>query len=124
MTADMYRRWLDELWNGDLDQLETLAAKVVTEDFVGSWPRRPGHVHGPRELAAVIRQGRTTFDELRFSVHVGPIADGDLLAARWKAEGSYDARPVEFHGHDVLRLSGDRFGEYWVIGEDISDQLS
>jgi hypothetical protein len=33
-NKQLYRRWLLELWNGDL----TIADQVVTPGFVGSWP--------------------------------------------------------------------------------------
>lgn len=113
-----YRQWLDELWNGELDRLEQLAGNVVTDDFIGNWPTRPGLVHGPHELAAVIHQGRILFDELRFHLELGPIADGDLVAARWVGRGRRGADSIEFRGHDMLRIDGDRFGEYWVISEE------
>jgi hypothetical protein len=42
-NKQLYRRWLLELWNGNL----AVTDQVVTADFVGSWPGRPGLVHGP-----------------------------------------------------------------------------
>ncbi|PXY31771.1 ester cyclase [Prauserella muralis] len=119
MTArELYDRWLHELWNGELDRLERLAEGVVAGDFVGNWPGRPALVRGPGQLAAVIRQGRELFDELRFEVALGPVGDGDLIAARWAAHGRHDGTPVTFHGHDLLRHADGRFTEYWVIAED------
>jgi len=119
----LYRRWLLELWNGDL----AVAGQIVTEGFVGSWPGRPGLVHGPEELAETIRMSRELFLDLVFSVEVGPIADGDLLAARWIGRGRYKGgmpgataptgTPVSFSGHDLLRVEDGRFAEYWVISE-------
>lgn len=97
--------------------LDVVAADLVTDDFVGNWPLRPGLVHGPRELAGLVRDGRPLFDELRFSTEVGPLVDGDLVAARWVARGAYGGRPVEFRGHDILRVSQDRFAGYWVVSE-------
>jgi hypothetical protein len=44
------------------------------------------------------------FDELRFFVELGPIADGDLVACRWVGQGIYKGEPVEFRGHDILRI--------------------
>lgn len=119
-ATDLYARWLDDLWSGDLDRLEEIAADVVTPDFVGHWAGRPGFVHGPDELAAVIREGRQLFEELTFHREVGPVGapDGDLVAARWLARGVLDGQPVEFHGHDLLRHVDGRFAEYWVISEN------
>lgn len=122
--TDLYRRWLDELWNGDLADLEALAADRVTRDFVGNWPMRPGLVHGPDELARIIREGREMFDDLVFGVEVGPMTGGDLLAARWVGKGHVGGRPIEFRGHDILRIDHGRLREYWVLSEDISGLLA
>ena len=126
MPADaniqLYRRWL-ELWNGDLG----LADQLVAPDFVGSWPGRPGLVHGPGELVETIRTSRALFLELRFAVEVGPVAGGGLVAARWISRGRYRGgmpgatapagTQASFSGHDLLRVDRGRFAEYWVISE-------
>ncbi|WP_167177198.1 nuclear transport factor 2 family protein [Saccharomonospora amisosensis] len=114
----MYERWLYELWNGDLGELERIARSIVTADFAGHWPGQPSLVTGPDQLADVVRQGRELIEALRFEIEVGPIVQGDLVAARWVGRGRYGGEPVEFHGHDLLRRDGDRFGEYWVIAQD------
>lgn len=114
---ELYEGWLDELWSGDLAELEVIAARVVAPGFVGHWPHRPGHVHGPDELARVIREGRSMFTGLTFELVVGPIAQGELIAARWVARGEYEGRPSQFHGHDILRHDGSRFVEYWSVSE-------
>ncbi|MER7114937.1 nuclear transport factor 2 family protein [Saccharomonospora azurea] len=114
----LYRRWLDELWNGELATLERAAEALVTDDFVGHWPRQPGLAHGPAQLAAIVRQGREMIEGSEFELTVGPVVHGDLVAARWVGRGRYEGRPVTFHGHDLLRVDGDRFAEYWVIAED------
>lgn len=135
----LYDRWLTDLWNGDLDDLAATAAGLVTEDFVGNWPGRAGLVRGPDALAEVVRQGRLPFTDLTFTLEVGPVMTGDLVAARWTGRGTYAAgqhaipgatapagTPVEFSGHDLLRIAGDRFTEYWVIseGEHLMAQLT
>jgi hypothetical protein len=70
---------------------------------------------------------------------VAPVAAGDLIAARWTGRRSYAAgqhllpgatapagTPVEFSGHDRLRISGGWFAEYWVIceTEHLTSQLT
>jgi predicted ester cyclase len=62
-----------------------------------------------------------------FVVEVGPVAEGDLVAARWIGHGSYKGgmrgatapagTRVSFSGHDLLRVEDGRFAEYWVISE-------
>jgi predicted ester cyclase len=122
-NKQLYRRWLLELWNGDL----TIADQVVTPGFVGSWPGRPGLVHGPQQLVGTIRMSRELFLDLTFAVEVGPVAEGDLVAARWIGRGSYKGgmpgatapagTQVSFSGHDLLRVDEGRFAEYWVTSE-------
>ncbi|GAA4240407.1 hypothetical protein GCM10022254_64920 [Actinomadura meridiana] len=129
-AAALYQRWLAELWNGDLNDLAAAASSLVSEDFVGNWPGQPALVHGPDALADVVRQGRLPFTGLTFTLQLGPVTTGDLVAARWTGHGSYAAgkhalpgttapagTPVEFSGHDILRIAGNRFTEYWVISE-------
>jgi len=110
MTADsrdLYRRWLDELWAGRLD----VAGELVTSDFVGHWPE--ADVHGPAGLTALVAQTREMFDELTFALEVGPLVDGDLVAARWTGTGSTPQGSISFFGNDLLRVADRRFAEYW-----------
>ncbi len=138
-AADAYRAWINELWNGDLDSLETAAARLVADDFVGSWPGAPEMVRGRDALAQVVRAGRLPFDGLRFDIEVGPVVSDDLVAARWVGRGRYAGgehalpgataaagTPVEFHGHDILRFADGVFDTYWVIseGEHLMAQLT
>lgn len=77
IAASLYDRWLSQLWNGDLDRLEEVAADLVTPDFVGHWPGRPALVRGADALAAVVRAGRLPFEPITFAVEVGPLAAGE-----------------------------------------------
>lgn len=104
----LYHRWLLELWHGDLD----VAADVLTDGFTGHWPDR--EVVGRAALVELIGQTREMFSELRFELALGPLVDGDLVAARWTGIGQADGRQTRLLGHDLLRLEGDRFAEYWV----------
>jgi hypothetical protein len=110
-SADLYRRWLEELWNGDLE----VAEEILADGFVGHWPRRPAMVRSREELVAVVQQTRGMFEDLRFEVELGPIVDGSLVAARWTGT---QAGERLLSGHDILRVAGGRFAEYWVVAED------
>ncbi|QWF80593.1 ester cyclase [Amycolatopsis sp. CA-230715] len=106
---ELYRRWLDELWNGD----PSAANDLVTADFAGHWPDR--EVRGPGELAELIHGTHEMFDDLAFELTVGPIADGELVAGRWVGRGTTkDGEPATFLGNDILRVRDGRFAEYWV----------
>lgn len=109
----LYSRWLSELWNGDL----AAAEEIVAPDFVGHWPQEPAKVRGPQALAEIVRETRGYFEELEFAVEVGPIAEGDVVAARWTGRGWMQGSQVSLSGHDLLRVHKGKFVEYWVISE-------
>ncbi|MCK2217768.1 ester cyclase [Actinomadura sp. ATCC 31491] len=121
MIAELYERWLLEMWNGDF----ALAHELVTPAFVGHWPGMD--VHGPDGLAEALRQGHAPFKDVKVTLDVGPLVDGDRVAARWTFAGTYrgglpgaTAEPgtrIAFSGHDLLRAENGRFAEYWVISD-------
>lgn len=121
MIAKLYERWLLEMWAGDFG----LAHELVTPDFVGHWPGL--EVRGPQQLAETLGQGHAPFEDVAVTLDVGPIVDGDRVAARWTFAGRYkggmpgatvpEGTSVSFSGHDVLRAEGGRFAEYWVISD-------
>src|SRR5437016_5331517 len=107
----LWERWID-LWSGDL----ALAEEIVHPQFAFHRippPRIPGGLAGRDGLLAWIRQTRSLFPDLRFTVEVGPIVDGDQVAGRWVAEGTYQGgipgsvapagTRVRFRGNDIWR---------------------
>jgi predicted ester cyclase len=131
----LYRRWMLELWNGDL----SVATELVTGDFVIHQARAGGagseERRGPEAVVQLVRDGHAPFDGLTFEIEVGPVVEGDLVAARWAGRGRYRGglpgataaagTPVGFGGIDLLRARGDRFAEYWVSSDGLAlmDQL-
>ena len=106
---ELYDRWLYGLWHGDY----AVADEILAGDFTGHWPDR--EVAGRDALVALIRETRGMFSDLTFRLEVGPIADGDLLAARWTGTGTTpDGGEVPLLGHDILRVADGRLAEYWV----------
>lgn len=103
----LYRRWMNELWAG-----RRIADELVSPDFVGHWPTRD--VRGPAELQSEIDRTRMAFKELVFVLEVGPMFDGDLMAARWIATGSGKDGPARFIGNDLLRISDGKIVEFWT----------
>jgi ketosteroid isomerase-like protein len=125
----LYRRWMLELWNGDLQ----VASELVTDDFVVHQARADGasseEARGPEAVARMVREGHAPFDGLRFEIEVGPVVDGDMVAARWVGRGRYRGgmpgataaagTPVAFGGIDLLRARDGRFAEYWVSSDGL-----
>lgn len=76
---------------------------------------RAGEAPGPEALQETIRETHGYFDELRFGVDVGPIAEGDLVAARWTGRGSMQGSEVSVSGHDLMRIESGQIVEYWAM---------
>jgi predicted ester cyclase len=125
----LYRRWMLELWNGDL----AVAEEVVTADFVVHQARADGAaseaLRGPEAIVRMVREGHAPFGDLTFDIVVGPVVEGDMVAARWTGRGRYRGglpgatapagTPVAFGGIDLLRARDGRFAEYWVSSDGL-----
>jgi SnoaL-like polyketide cyclase len=103
----LYQRWIDELWTG-----KSVAAELVSDDFVGHWPDR--EVRGPGELQAIVDETQKMFSDLMFVIEVEPFVERDMVAARWIGTGATKEGPARFTGNDILRFADDRFVEYWT----------
>ncbi|ORB63946.1 ester cyclase [Mycolicibacterium tusciae] len=106
-ATKLFRRWVDEVWSGG-----TVTADLVAEDFVGHWPGRD--IRGPAELAAIIDETRSAFDELTFQIVLGPLTEGGLTAGRWIGRGRNSSGEAQFVGNDILRIADGRIAEYWT----------
>jgi predicted SnoaL-like aldol condensation-catalyzing enzyme len=106
---DLYRRWLLELWHGQLE----VADEIIAEDFRGHWPDQ--EVEGLGALVELIGEAHSQFARLEFELEVGPIVEGDLMAARWSGVGQTGDDSVPIIGHDVMRVRDGRISEYWVV---------
>jgi predicted ester cyclase len=125
----LYRHWMLELWNGDL----SVATEIVTGDFVVHQARADGasseETRGPEAVVRMVREGHAPFDGLTFEIEVGPVVEGDMVAARWVGRGRYRGglpgatapagTPVAFGGMDLLRARDGRFAEYWVSSDGL-----
>jgi len=78
----------------------------------------------------MVRTGRAPFSELTCSIEVGPIVEGDMIAARWTARGRYaggipgatvpEGTEVAFGGIDIMRVRDGRLAEYWVSSDGLA----
>jgi predicted ester cyclase len=121
----LYRRWLLELWGGDLQ----VAGEILAPGFVGHWPDQD--VHGPDGAAEAVRAGRAPFEDVRLALDAGPVVDGDTVAGRWTFHGAYlgglpgatapAGTRVAFSGMDMLRIdpASGKFAEYWVVSDTL-----
>lgn len=135
-ARELYRRFLLELWHADVHDLESVAAELVTPDFVIR--RRGGEeeTRGPAAAAELVRASAELFDDHTVSLDVGPIVEGDLVCGRWTFTGRYrggmpgmaapPGRVVSFSGHDIVRIRDGRIAVYWVAadGDHLMEQLA
>jgi len=126
----VWDRWID-LWNGNVEHV----TEMIHPDFVVHRippPRISDTAGGRDRLLEWIAQTRTLFGDLLFVVEVGPIVDGDMVAGRWIAEGTYQGgipgstaptgTRVRFHGNDIWRAEDGLIREYW-LSDDLLDLM-
>jgi predicted ester cyclase len=133
VSAELWDRWI-ELWNGNLD----LAEQIIHPDFEVHrvpMPHVPDGLGRRDTLIEWVKQTRSILAGLRFTVEVGPVVDGEMVAGRWFAEGSYQGgipgatapagTRVGFHGNDIWRAEDGLIREYWLSDDllDLSQQL-
>ncbi|MEV7090815.1 ester cyclase [Streptomyces sp. NPDC093085] len=120
--------WLS-LWNGDL----SLASEVASDEFRLHSHMMDGSdsaaVKGVEGLTEYVRSGRSHTPDLRFSIEVPPLFDGDYVSVRWSATGTYDGSfpgaktpagtVVTFTGTDTLRIQDGKFVEYWLNADGL-----
>jgi predicted ester cyclase len=126
----LWERWID-LWNGDLEAGQDIIHPEFAVHRIPP-PRIPDQLAGREGLLAWISQTRSLFPDLRFEVEVGPIVDGEAVAGRWVAEGTYQGgipgstapagTKVRFHGNDIWRAEGGLIREYW-LSDDLLDLM-
>lgn len=120
--------WLD-LWNGNY----AMAEKIIAAEFRMHAAMLDGGdgsaVNTPAALAEWIAMTRTAIPDLVFTIEVGPLVDGDHIALRWRAVGTYAGgmpgasapagTPIDFTGTDLLRTEHDRLAEYWLNSDTL-----
>ena len=124
MLAELYRRWLFEVWGkGD----EAVAAELLHVDLLDH-NRVPGQPEGRAGDLWAARAVRTAFPDLRFTLDV-VLESGDLVTGRWTMTGTHTGplellglpptgRPVSMSGQEIFRAEDGRFVEVWHL-EDV-----
>jgi predicted ester cyclase len=121
----LLNRWI-ELWNGNL----TLIDEIVDPGFVGHFPpttSRSNEVRGVQALAEWIRMTLALFVDVRLTLEVDPLIDGDRVVGRWIFRGTYQGglpgatsapgTQIAFSGTDILRMANEKIVEYWVSSD-------
>lgn len=110
---EIVQRWL-ALWNGNLHELDTLVADEIVVHAVLVGQITEGPLVGRDALRGWIATARAMLPMVCFSVEVGPLVDGNMIAVRWRAEGPHGSARISFTGIDILRIEGGRIAELWT----------
>jgi len=78
-------RWLDEFWNkGNVAIVDELGAPAVLMYYPLT-----GELRSRESLKQMIRQFRTAFPDVSYSLEGDCIAEGDKVVARWKGVATH-----------------------------------
>lgn len=111
--SEIVQRWL-ALWNGDLHELETLVDDGIVVHAVLAGQSTEAPLIGREALRGWIVTAQAMLPDVRFSIEVGPLVDGDMIAVRWRAEGTHGESGISFAGIDILRIEKGRIAEHWT----------
>ena len=125
----LWQKWL-QLWNGDYAQ----ADRIISSEFRVHVALLDGSsedaIRGPGGLTRWIKDSRGIFSDLKFTMQVGPLIDGQYIVGRWEATGPYKggmpgatAAPgtdVTFTGTDIVLVKGGKIVEYWLNADSAS----
>lgn len=125
---NLYNRWM-AMWNGELDAADEVFAADCLAYPAPSDAGEPPIYRGPDEMRRFVEVGRAIFADVTFRAEDALIVDGNRLAARWIAEGTYagdmpgatasPGAPITFRGIDIWRLEDGKVAEYWVSSDGL-----
>jgi steroid delta-isomerase-like uncharacterized protein len=120
----LVRRFYEETWNnGQLDVVDELFAP----DYVRHDLRAGVAASGPQGQKDIATAFRAAFPDLRFVVDF-VLAEGDLVAARWTANGTNTGswggieptgKQVSFSAINVFRFAEGKVVELWNHRDDL-----
>jgi len=120
----LVERFYDEVWNkGNVE----VASEVFAEDYVRHDLRPTQALPGPAGQAKIAADFRAAFPDLRMELDL-ILGDGDLVAARWTAEGTntgpWGGRPptgkrARFSGVNIFRFRDGKVVELWNQRDDL-----
>jgi steroid delta-isomerase-like uncharacterized protein len=123
-NSEVVRRFYKEVWNrGNVD----VADEVFADDYVRHDLRPSQAEPGPAGQKRIAADFRRAFPDVRFDVEM-IIAEGDLVAARWTAQGTTSGpwggqpatgRRARFSGVNIFRFRDGKVAEIWNHRDDL-----
>jgi len=122
--AALVRRFYDEVWGRGLVEV---AYEIFAENYARHDLRPSQAAPGPEGQKRIAADFRAAFPDLRFHVDM-VIAENDLVAARWTAEGTNSGpwagqpatgRTARFSGVNIFRFERGKVVELWNHRDDL-----
>lgn len=120
----LVRRFYQEVWNrGNVD----VTSEVFAEEYVRHDLRPTEALPGPAGQAKIAADFRAAFPDLRMELDL-ILGDGDLVAARWTAEGTNTGpwggrpatgKPARFSGVNIFWFRDGKVIELWNHRDDL-----
>ncbi len=118
-------RFWEEVWNkGNFD----VVYDTFAEDYVRHDLRPTGAPPGPAGQKKIAAEFRTAFPDVTWTVNL-ILAEGDLIAGRWTAEGTNTGpwggvpptgKKVRFCGVNIMRFRDGKVVEIWNHRDDLA----
>jgi steroid delta-isomerase-like uncharacterized protein len=99
-----------------------VADELIRADAIGHDPALPEPVKGPEGLKEAARGYRAAFPDLELTIQ-GTVAEGDLVAIRWIAQGTHKGdlfgiaptgKQATVTGITIDRHAGGKIAESWT----------
>lgn len=133
-TLELVRRQFEEVFNA-----QDMAAcdEIFAEDYVEHarapfQSTEPGRVNGPDHMRGVVGWLRSQFSDMKMTVEA-IVADGDLVVARVRSEGTNDGKlngmipatgkRFEASQSHWFRVEGGKLAEHWATRDDLTTML-
>ncbi|WP_272032379.1 ester cyclase [Oceanobacillus kimchii] len=131
---EIYRNWMDA-WNKDISFLNQITDENCVVHQARTDGKDSGSTKGLNALKDVIESAKDYFENVKMSLVVEPIEDGNYVSARWNFKGVYNGKMeeakaergklVSFDGTDIFYIENNKIKEYWVSSDviDFMNQL-
>jgi predicted ester cyclase len=127
-NKQIYALWI-KAWNEDI----TILSQITDPDCEVHQARVDGKpsekLKGLESLETIISEGSSFFRDIKMTLEVGPIVEGDYISARWNFFGIYQGgmkgaktkvgEKISFSGIDIFRIKEGKIREYWVSSDGV-----
>lgn len=133
-NVELVRRHFEQIWNQrDENACDELMAEAFTENAAAPFAdAAPGSVSGPSAMRGTVRWLTAQFPDVQFEIEA-IVADGDLVVARVRSQGSNlgrlngflppSGKPFDYSSSHWFRVVDGKLAEHWATRDDLSVML-